>query len=40
MPFFVDVTFDTLQQYEKAIAIITIMAEKFKVLGTYKSGRE
>ena len=38
--FFVDVTFDTLQQYEKAIAIITIMAEKFKVLGTYKSGRE
>ena len=38
--FFVDVTFDSLQQYEKAIAIITIMAEKFKVLGTYKSGRE
>ncbi|MDA9348955.1 prephenate dehydratase [Polaribacter sp.] len=38
--FFVDVTFDTIQNYEKAIAIITIMAEEFKVLGTYKSGRE
>jgi prephenate dehydratase len=38
--FFVDVTFNAEQDYEKAIAIITIMAENFKVLGTYKSGRE
>lgn len=36
--FFVDVTFDDFNNYEKAIAIIKIMAEDFKVLGTYKSG--
>ena len=38
--FFVDVTFDVLSDYEKAISIITIMAEDFKVLGTYKNGRK
>jgi prephenate dehydratase len=37
--FFVDVTFDDYKNYQKAIAIIEIMAEEFKVLGTYKSGR-
>ena len=37
--FFVDVTFKLKKDYEKAIEIITIMAEKLKVLGTYKSGR-
>ena len=37
--FFVDVTFDKYKDYEKAKAIIEIMAEDFKVLGTYKNGR-
>ena len=38
--FFVDVTFDAFTDYEKAIAIIKIMAEEFKILGTYKNGRK
>ena len=38
--FFVDVTFDRYKDYQKAIAIIEIMAEEFKVLGTYKNGRK
>ncbi len=38
--FFVDVTFDNYKNFEKAKAIIAIMAEEFKVLGTYKNGRE
>jgi len=38
--FFVDVTFDNYKNYEKAKAIIAIMAEEFKVLGTYKNGRK
>ena len=37
--FFVDVTFDTYKEYQKAIAILEIMAEEFKVLGEYKNGR-
>ena len=37
--FFVDVTFDTVADYEKAKAIIEIMAEDLKVLGIYKNGR-
>ena len=37
--FFVDVTFDTYKEYQKAIAILEIMAEDFKVLGEYKNGR-
>ena len=37
--FFVDVTFDAYQDYEKAKAIIEIMAKDFKVLGEYKNGR-
>jgi len=38
--FFVDVTFDNYKNFEKAKAIIAIMAEEFKVLGTYKNGRK
>ncbi|WP_405608969.1 prephenate dehydratase [Polaribacter sp. Asnod1-A03] len=38
--FFVDVTFDEYKDYEKAKAIIEIMAEEFKILGTYKNGRK
>ena len=38
--FFVDVTFDEYKNYEKAKAIIEIMAEEFKILGTYKNGRQ
>ena len=37
--FFVDVTFQDYADYKKAIAIIDIMAEDFKVLGIYKNGR-
>ena len=38
--FFVDVTFNDYENYEKAVAIIDIMAEEFKVLGAYKNGRK
>ena len=38
--FFVDVTFDDYKEYEKAKAIIEIMASELKVLGTYKNGRK
>lgn len=37
--FFVDITFDSYEQYLKAKSIIEIMAEDFKVLGEYKNGR-
>lgn len=37
--FFVDVTFENYSEYEKAITIIEIMAEEFKILGAYKNGR-
>lgn len=37
--FFVDVTFDNYKDYEKAIAIIEIMASELKILGAYKNGR-
>jgi prephenate dehydratase len=37
--FFVDVTFETYEDYEKANAIMKIMAENFKVLGEYKNAR-
>ena len=37
--FFVDVTFDSLAQYEKAAAVLKIMAQQFKVLGVYKNGQ-
>jgi len=35
--FFVDVTFEKYKDYAKAKALITIMAEYFKVLGEYKN---
>lgn len=38
--FFVDVTFDEYSEYKKAVAILEIMAEEFKILGTYKNGRK
>jgi prephenate dehydratase len=38
--FFVDVTFDQITDYQKLVKIIEIMAEKFKILGTYKNGRK
>ena len=38
--FFVDITFDKLKDYQKAIAIINIMAGDFKILGEYKSGKK
>jgi prephenate dehydratase len=38
--FFVDVTFEAYESYKKAVAIIEIMAEKCKILGTYKNGRK
>ena len=38
--FFVDITFEVYKDYEKAIKIIEIMAEEFKILGTYKNGRK
>ena len=38
--FFVDITFDEYRNYEKAESILKIMAEEFKVLGTYKNGRK
>ena len=37
--FFVDVTFNNYTDYKKAVAIIEIMAEDFKILGEYKNGR-
>lgn len=38
--FFVDITFDDYKNYKKAESIIEIMAEEFKILGTYKNGRK
>jgi prephenate dehydratase len=38
--FFVDVTFDAYKDYEKAIAILNLMAENFKILGEYKNARK
>jgi prephenate dehydratase len=35
--FFVDVTFEKYEDYDKAKALMTIMAEYFKVLGEYKN---
>jgi len=37
--FFVDVTFEDYNDYKKAISLIEIMAEDFKVLGVFKNGR-
>ncbi|NQX85037.1 MAG: prephenate dehydratase [Flavobacteriaceae bacterium] len=37
--FFVDVTFKNYEDYNKAKAVIAIMAEEFKVLGEYKNAK-
>ena len=37
--FFVDVTFDTYEQFAKAKSLLDIMAEEFRVLGEYKNAR-
>lgn len=37
--FFVDVTFDTYQDFSKAKSIIKIMAADFKILGEYKNAK-
>ena len=37
--FFVDVTFEDYKDYQKAHAIMHIMAENFKVLGKYKNAK-
>jgi len=37
--FFVDITFEEYKNYKKAMAILEIMAEGFKILGAYKNGR-
>ena len=38
--FFVDVTFDELEDYFKAKSVIEIMAKDFKVLGEYKNSKD
>ena len=37
--FFVDLTFDNFADYKKAMSIVNIMAQEFKVLGEYKNAR-
>ena len=37
--FFVDITFDEYTHYEKALQVMAIMTESFKVLGTYTNQR-
>ncbi|WP_298892308.1 prephenate dehydratase [uncultured Psychroserpens sp.] len=38
--FFVDLTFDSYKDFEKAKSVMTIMAQEFKVLGEYKNARQ
>jgi prephenate dehydratase len=37
--FFVDVTFESYNDYDKAKSIMDIMAQDFKVLGEYRNAR-
>lgn len=37
--FFIDVTFDVYEDYKKAISIMEIMTEDFKILGEYKKAK-
>ena len=37
--FFVDVTFETYENFAKAKSLLDIMSEEFKVLGEYKNAR-
>ena len=34
--FFVDITFSSIESYQKAVKIIELMAQEFKILGEYK----
>ena len=38
--FFVDVTFDDVQSFDKAVQLLEIMANDFKVLGAYKNRKQ
>lgn len=38
--FFVDVTFSEIKNYNKAMEIMTIMAENFRILGEYKNAKQ
>jgi len=38
--FFVDVTFETFEQYKKAKSILSIMALEFKILGEYANAKQ
>ncbi|MCD2260720.1 prephenate dehydratase [Psychroserpens luteolus] len=38
--FFVDLTFDSYKDFEKAKSVMNIMAQEFKVLGEYKNARQ
>lgn len=38
--FFVDATFESYADYEKAVSLLKIMADDFKILGTYKNARK
>ncbi|SFU49992.1 prephenate dehydratase [Pustulibacterium marinum] len=38
--FFVNVTFDAYADFDKAVKLLTIMADKFKILGEYKNARK
>jgi prephenate dehydratase len=37
--FFVDVTFNQAQDFQKAMDIMKIMADNFKILGLYKNAK-
>ena len=37
--FFVDVTFENYNDYDKAKSIIRLMAQNFKILGEYKNAK-
>ena len=38
--FFVDVTFSDIKNYNKAMEIMAIMAENFRILGEYKNAKQ
>ena len=38
--FFVDVTFESYDDFQKSKSVLEIMAENFKVLGEYKNARK
>ncbi len=38
--FFVDVTFEKIESFNKAVQLLEIMANDFKVLGAYKNRKQ